>query len=431
MHRLLYLVTILLPFLISCNNQKSDPHSVPDKQTEIDSSTVEPVEIKYDNFGFRYDSSRVSDFRVKRNESLYEILDRFEVSPQQIYSITREAQKVVNLKSFRPGQNYRIYASSDTSGSISRLVWQPDAVDYVVFDWQDSLQVYKEQKEITTKHSVASAQINSSLYEAMMTQELSPMLANKLSEIYAWEIDFFGLREGDSFKIYYEKKYVDDTFYGTGEILAAEFTHRGETYKAFQFSDDRIGGYFDEEGKSVQKTLLKAPFNYNQRISSRFSHNRFHPVLKRRMPHFGVDYAAPYGTPVLSTGDGTVIEAQYRGANGNIAKIRHNNTYTTVYLHLKGFASGIRRGATVKQGEVIGYVGKTGRVTGTHLDYRIYKHGSPVNPLTVDLPASRSIPTESMKRFTQVKKYLKQKLDRIEEPTDDMMITKRPAAIAR
>lgn len=383
-----------------------------------DSSLVKPAKVTYDAYGFPYDSSMVSDFRIRPNESLYEILARYEMSPQKIYSITHEAEKVVNLRSFRPGQRYRIYASSDTSSKISRLVWQPDPVDYVVFDWQDSLNVYKKKKEITIKRTTASAEITSSLYNAMMAEDLSPLLANKLSEIYAWEIDFFSLRKGDSFKVYYEQKYVDGTFYSTGDILAAEFTHRGESHKAFKFEGEEVDGYFDEDGKSVQKALLKAPFTYNQRISSRFSSNRFHPILKRRMPHYGVDYAAPYGTPVLSVGDGTVIEAQYRGANGNIVKIRHNSTYKTAYLHLKGFASGIRKGATVEQGQVIAYVGNTGRSTGTHLDYRIYKNDQPVNPLTVDLPASRSVPKESMDRFMQVKSYLQPKLDEIDRANE-------------
>lgn len=408
---LLILVTCALFTLVSCTD-RAEKTARPDAGSGPDTVQVQQKEVNRDVYGFPYDTAMVSDFRIKRNESLYEILARYDISPQKIYTITREAEKVVNLRSFRPGQPYRVYASSDTASRISRLVWQPGPVDYVVFDWQDSLNVYREQKEVVTRRAVASAEIETSLYEAMMDKGLSPLLANKLSEIYAWEIDFFGLRKGDYFKLYYEQKFVDDEFYTTGEILAAEFTHRGETYKAFRFEGEQVDGYFDEYGRSVQKALLKAPFTYNQRISSGFSHNRFHPILKRRMPHYGVDYAAPSGTPVLSTGDGTVIEARYRGANGNIVKVRHNGTYTTAYLHLKGFARGIRPGTTVEQGQVIGYVGSTGRSTGSHLDYRIYKNDRPVNPLTVDLPASESITDASMDRFDRVRTYLQQQLNR-------------------
>lgn len=400
----------ILPFLLalflvfSCT-QKKEQNSIKESaetakvDTLAEKSDIEQAE--YDDFGFRVDTAQVRDHKVLRNESLYLILDKFDFSAQEIYTVTRQARDLIDFRSFKPGQRYRSYASLDSDKSLTRLVWQPNPLDYVVFDWQDSLQIYKSSKIVNTQTEAVSAQITSSLYETMVEEGLSPLLAYKLSEIYAWEIDFFGLRSGDSFKMVYEKKFIDDTFFEVGEIKAVEFTHRGETYPAFKYEDDNISGYFDDEGNSVQKALLKAPFKYSQRISSGFSHNRFHPVLKRRIPHYGVDYAAPHGTPVLSVGDGTVTEARYRGANGNIVKIRHNGTYETAYLHLSGFARGIKSGRSVKQGQVIGYVGKTGRVTGTHLDYRIYKNDRPVNPLTVDLPSSESIPDSSMDAFKE------------------------------
>lgn len=401
---------LILALLISCNRkteQTAEPVKI--ETLEADSTAAEIDEkIEYDDFGFRIDTASVQDLEVLRNESLYLILDKFDFSAQEIYSVTRQARDLIDVRSFKPGQRYRTYASLDDSKPLSRLVWQPNPVEYVVFDWQDSLQIYKSSKIITTETETVEAEINRSLYETMVKEGLSPLLAYELSEIYAWEIDFFGLRSGDRFRMVYEKKFIDDNFFEIGEIKAVEFTHRGETYPAFKYEDDNISGYFDDEGNSVQKALLKAPFKYSQRISSGFSHSRFHPVLKRRIPHYGVDYAAPHGTPILSVGDGTVTEARYRGANGNIVKIRHNGTYETAYLHLSGFAPGIRSGASVKQGQVIGYVGKTGRVTGTHLDYRIYKNDSPVNPLTVDLPSSESIPKSSLGAFREKKdEYLK------------------------
>lgn len=419
-------IPLLLVFIviISCNSETKQK-SLDNKEgiAKVDTShqLADSIEIEYDDFGFRVDSAKVQDHKVLRNESLYLILDKFEFSAQEIYNVTRQAKDVIDVRSFKPGQRYRIYASLDNSKPLSRLVWQPNPLDYVVFDWQDSLKIYKSSKIVTTKTETVEAEINNSLYETMVKEGLSPLLAYKLSEIYAWEIDFFSLRSGDSFRIVYEKKYIDDTFFEIGEIKAAEFTHRGDTYPAFKYEDENISGFFDEEGNSVQKALLKAPFKYGQRISSGFSRNRFHPVLKRRIPHYGVDYAAPHGTPVLSVGDGTVTEARYRGANGNIVKIRHNSTYETAYLHLSGFAGGIKNGRKVKQGQVIGYVGKTGRVTGTHLDYRIYKNNSPVNPLTVELPSSESIPDSSMDSFKKKRDHL---LDILNDSTDsDNMLT--------
>ena len=430
MQRLLTLLAAVA-VLISCNEttekkttgEKADKVAVDTLKTEAESETGE-----YDDFGFRIDTAKVQDHKVLKNESLYLILDKFDFSAQEIYAVTQQARDLIDVRSFKPGQRYRIYASLDEKGNepLKRLVWQPNPLDYVVFDWQDSLQIYKSSKMLTTQTETASAEINSSLYETMVREELSPLLAYKLSEIYAWEIDFFTLRSGDRFNIVYEKKFIDDTFFEIGEIKAASFTHRGETYNAFKYEGEKISGYFDEEGKSVQKALLKAPFKFSQRISSGFSHNRFHPVLKRRIPHYGVDYAAPHGTPVLSVGDGTVTESRYRGANGNIVKIRHNGTYETAYLHLSGFARGIKEGRSVKQGQVIGYVGKTGRVTGTHLDYRIYKNNRPVNPLTVDLPSSESIPESSMKNY---RKKLDEYMDELnisgQSGTDSMLTGNR------
>lgn len=414
------LLSVFLFFLLlvsSCKNRQPMQKNTQPVAVE-DSSAGEASEIEYDSFGFAYDSTLVKDYRVNKNESLYLILDKLDFSPGQIYYITNKAREVFDVRSLKPGQPYRTYASADPAGGISRLVWQPQPTEYVVFEWDDSLNIYKERKELTTQLAVASAEINNSLYEAITQQGLSPLMAYKLSEIYAWEIDFFGLRKGDSFRMLYEKQYLDGEFYEEGNIRAVELVHRGEMYSAYKFEDEEAGveGYFDEEGNSVQKALLKAPFTYSQRISSGFSRSRFHPVLKRRIPHYGVDYAAPYGTPVLSVGDGTVTEAQYRGANGNIVNISHNGTYETAYLHLKGFAKGIRPGTRVSQGQIIGYVGKTGRVTGTHLDYRIYKNGRPVNPLTVNLPASRAISEESKHAFDEKQRYYRERLNEIPHP---------------
>jgi murein DD-endopeptidase MepM/ murein hydrolase activator NlpD len=292
------------------------------------------------------------------------------------------------------------------------LVWQPNPIDYVVFDWKrDSLQIFKAARPLTSERATATGTIENSLYQTMNEQNTSPLLAYRMASIFAWQINFFGLREGDSYKVLYNKQYIDDEYYSIGDILAAEFEHRGQTFKAYQFSKGGVSGYFTEDGSSVQKALLKAPFKFSQRVSSGFSHNRMHPILNKRMPHYGIDYAAPYGTPVLSVGDGTVTEAQYRGANGNIVKITHNSTYRTAYLHLRGFAHGIRPGAEVSQGQIIGYVGSTGRSTGAHLDYRLYRNNRPVNPLSVELPSSDAVPDSLMADFRTVRDSLNARLE--------------------
>lgn len=392
-------------FLIGCNTEEP-VKKVELKKVSLPKDTVETVDR--DIYGLAVDSIKVSDHKVKRNESLYLILDKLDLSPQEIYTVTQKARDVVDISNIKPGQRYRTYASADSN--LSRMVWQPNPLEYVVFDWRDSLEIYKASRVLTNELAVSSGVVSNSLYQTISEEGASPLLAYKMAEIFAWQINFFGLRPGDSFNVLYNKRYIGDEFLGIGDVMAAEFTHRGETFQAYNFRHAETNGYFTEDGQSVEKALLKAPFKFSQRISSHFSHSRYHPILKKRMPHYGVDYAAPTGTPILAVGDGMVTEAQYRGANGNIVKINHNASYRTAYLHLRGFANGIHRGARVKQGQIIGYVGSTGRSTGPHLDYRLYKNNNPVNPLTVDLPSSEAVPDSLMDAFKKVRDSLDKQL---------------------
>jgi murein DD-endopeptidase MepM/ murein hydrolase activator NlpD len=399
---------VLSLVMLACTS-KSEIHQTREKVKEVPRDSA--VAHTFDSYGIKIDSLEVETYRVKRNESLYVILDKFDFSPREIYSITQQVRHFVDIREIRPGQKYRTYSSADSTEGLAQMVWQTNPIDYLVFDWQkDSLQIYKAARPLKSETVATAGTIQNSLYQTVSEQGSSRLLAFKMAEIFAWQINFFGLRDGDSFNVLYNKQFIDEDFYGIGEILAAEFIHRGEKFRAYKFSHGDINGYFTESGESVQKALLKAPFKFSQRVSSHFSSSRYHPILKKRMPHYGVDFAAPHGTPVLAVGDGTVTEAQYRGANGNIVKVTHNKTYRTAYLHLSGFADGIYRGAKVKQGQIIGYVGNTGRSTGTHLDYRLYRNNKPVNPLTVDLPSSKSVPDSLMDEFLTVRDELNYKL---------------------
>lgn len=366
-------------------------------------------DVELDSYGYNVINAEIEEGRVKRNESLYLILQDLDVDPQTIYEINRESKGVFQSNRVKPGQQYIVYKNSKNSQAY-RLILHKDALDYVIFEWENGVKVSSGKKEVKKEISEASGVITSSLYESLVEQDKNILIANRLSEIFAWQIDFFRLYPGDNYKLIYEKQFVDGKPYGIGEILAAQFEHNGRTYDAYYFEGEKSIGFYDSEGNGVQKALLKAPFKFSQRISSSFNRNRFHPVLKRRLPHTGVDYAAPIGTPVLSVGDGEVTEAQYRGPNGNIVKIRHNGTYATAYLHLNGFAKGITPGTRVRQGQVIGYVGRTGRVTGVHLHYMLYKNGQPVNPLTIDLPPSKAIDESERSEFEDLMKRLKEQM---------------------
>lgn len=235
----------------------------------------------------------------------------------------------------------------------------------------------------------------------MIDNDLHPMLAIELSEIYAWSIDFFGLQKGDSFKVIYEEEYIDTISNGIKHILAASFSHAGSEIYAIPLIQDGEESYYDLEGNSLRKAFLKAPLRFS-RISSRYSNSRLHPILRIRRPHHGVDYAAPAGTPVHAIGDGRVIMREYQGGAGRIVKIRHNSVYTTAYMHLRAYGKGITVGKYVKQGDIIGYVGSTGLSTGPHLDFRFYKNGHAVDPLKVKAPPVLPVSEDNIEKFDKV-----------------------------
>jgi murein DD-endopeptidase MepM/ murein hydrolase activator NlpD len=236
-----------------------------------------------------------------------------------------------------------------------------------------------------------------------------------MSQIYAWQIDFYRLQPGDNFRVIYEEEYVDSQMVGVGNILGAYFYNYGKEYYAIPFVQDSIYQYFDEEGNSLRKEFLKTPLEF-ARISSRFSSRRFHPVLKTYRPHNGVDYAAPTGTPIRTVGDGVVVEASYTRGNGNYVKIRHNSVYTTMYLHMSRFGKGIKRGTTVAQGDVIGYVGSTGLATGPHLHFMFFMNGSYVDPLKVEIPPSHPVKEELREEYERQKRLVMEELNKLIVP---------------
>ena len=286
-------------------------------------------------------------------------------------------------------------------------IYLPDRRRAVILHLTDTPHVEYTEKPLIIEERCAEAVIESSLWNAMVSRDLPVELALELSEIYAWTIDFFALQQGDSIRVCYDEQFVDSTRVGIGRIYASHFYHGGRWQQAYWFdlADSVSGevlcrGYFDEKGQSLRKAFLKAPLNY-KRISSHFSYARKHPVFKIVRPHTGVDYAAPTGTPVVSIGDGTVVEKGYKGQAGNMVKIRHNSTYTTAYLHLSKFAN-IAVGQHVSQGELIGYVGATGAATGPHLDFRVWKNGSPIDPLKMESPPVDPVPDKYRPQFDSV-----------------------------
>ncbi len=395
------------------NGNGENPAPVEHEMISIDNlEEIKPLPPR-DPYGFRLDEEglEITEANIRRNENLYLILRRYDLSPLAIHHIQQASAGVANLNRMQPGQDYRIYKRE---GTPFAMVWHRSLVDYTIFYFEDDEYLVENGSiPIEYREAETAGIISGSLYETVRRKGVSQRLGVELSEVFGWEIDFFALRSGDHFRVIYDNTYANGEYLGIGDIKAAEFQHRGRTVRAYYFDNGYRRGYFDAEGNSMEKELLMAPFRYNQRISSGFSRSRFHPILRERRPHYGTDYAAPTGTPIISVGDGVVTEARYRGGNGNIVQIRHNDQYRTAYLHLSRFASGIRPGVRVEQGQVIGYVGQTGLATGPHLCYRLYEHGQPINSVTADLPSAESLEEEFIDEFLPLVEYYDGRLDQM------------------
>ncbi|SDC31082.1 M23 family metallopeptidase [Williamwhitmania taraxaci] len=349
-------------------------------------------------YGIPVDSFNIEKVPITRNQTLGTILNARNLSNAQIFELETKAAGVIDMRKIRAGNVLKFFTSSDSLQRLAYMVYEVSPVEYVVFSFGDSITVVKNQKDVVSIRRKASGTIQTSLWEAMVKDSLPPSLVLDLSDIYAWTIDFFAIQKGDGFEVIYDELYIDKKSVGVGKIYGARFTHRGEPYLAVSFDQDSIQEYWDEIGNNLRKAFLKAPLKFS-RISSRFSRSRFHPVLRIYRPHTGVDYAAPTGTPVMSIGDGTVIGRAYSGGGGNGVKIRHNASYSTGYLHLSAYGKGIHVGARVKQGQIIGYVGQTGYATGPHLDFRVWKNGTAVNPLLVKAPPVEPMKKENMAAY--------------------------------
>lgn len=391
------LLSIVILFITSCNT--------PQKQAENSSEEIVVVEPNL-LFDIPVDSFLIEKEKVKRNQNLSDILLKQNVSYSRISQLVDIAKPVCDVRKIKAGNNYYLFKDQDSLQTLRYFAYEKNRVEYVVFDLNDTIRATAGKKEIIRVLDTIEGTVNSSLWNAMVDNNANPELANELSDIYSWTIDFFGIQKGDSYRIFYEQLIVDEDTFGIGKVFAAQFNHIGSDYNAYYFEQDSIGEFFDEEGKSLRKTFLKAPLKF-KRVSSRFSNSRYHPVLKIRRPHHGVDYAANSGTPVYTIGDGVVSRKGYqKRGGGNYISIKHNGTYSTTYMHLRGFAKGMYVGKTVKQSDLIGYVGSTGLSTGPHLDFRVYKNGHAIDPLKLKSPSAKPVDSLYLQDFYHLRDSL-------------------------
>ena len=361
-------------------------------------------------YGLKADSFHIEESTVARNQNLSDILLDRGVSAQTVDQLAKNSVSVFDVRKMRVGNRYTMFYSMDTNRRPLYLVYENNNVDYYIYSLTGSLLVTAGKQKVTSKRQTASGVITSSLWNAMKESNISPLLAIQLSDIYAWTIDFFAIQRGDQFTVIYDEDFVNGESIGIGKIYSASFTQGGTDFYAIRFTQEDGDSFFDQKGNSLRKAFLKAPLKFSH-ISSRFSNNRMHPVLRIVRPHHGVDYAAATGTPVHSIGDGFVIQKSYQPAGGgNFVKIKHNSVYTTSYMHLSKFATGLRAGSHVRQGEVIGYVGMTGLASGPHLDFRVYMNGTAVDPLKIKSEPAEPVKPANLAKFNVVRDSVLQQL---------------------
>ncbi|MCC8144430.1 MAG: peptidoglycan DD-metalloendopeptidase family protein [Tannerellaceae bacterium] len=393
------LISVLTINLFLCTNYKQAEE--PEISIEKDSTVV--------HYPFGIDTSlfRVAEYTIKSGDNIGGIFNRLGFAASRVDSICKAASGVLDPTKLRVGMHYMTFSNQESPEKIAYIAFAKSQTDYAVIDLgRDSIVAYEYNKPVTYKRHYAEGTLNTSLWNVLKASGANPLLALKISDVFAWQIDFFDIKNGDSFEVIYDVAYIDDTTaLHVASIEGAIFKHQGKEYTAIPFTQDSIFEYFDAEGNSLRKAFLKAPLDFF-RITSRFTNSRFHPVLKRYRAHHGVDYAAPVGMPVKSIGAGTVIAKGYESGGGNYIKVKHNSIYTTSYMHLSKFAKDIQIGSHVQQGQEIGYVGSTGLSTGPHLDFRVYKNGQPIDPLTMEAPPSLPVKPELTDSFLVIKQQV-------------------------
>ena len=417
-------IFIILIFLVSC---KDETANTTNENSVATLAVIEEPEI-VERYGFNLNDFTVQHDTVKNGDSFGELMLSNKVDYPKIAKISQDFKDTFDVRRIRVGKPYVILKSKDTTETAQIFIYENDAINYTVVDLRDSVVAYKDKKEVKYVEREASGIIETSLSEAILEQGIDYNVTNNLSEVYAWTIDFFRLQKGDKFKVIYEEKYINDSIYaGAGPIESAYFEHNGKPIYAFAYENDslkNIVDYFDEEANNLRRTFLRAPVKFS-RISSRYN-------LKRRIryygyklrPHKGTDYAAPIGTPIMATADGTVTESTRRGGNGKYVKVRHNGTYSTQYLHMK--KQNVRKGEFVRQGDVIGWVGMTGNTGGPHVCYRFWRNGRQVDPLKEELPQAEPL-AESLRpdyyAFITPKKDQLDCIEYVEKPKEEELLT--------
>ena len=391
-----------------------------------DINFTEPIPVEKINmaYGFALDNYKVVEGKIKKNQFLSDLLLPHNVSYQTLDKVVKKATDVFDVRKLRVGKEYMVLAPKEEGASAQYFIYEPSPFEYVVYNLQDETDVKIIKRKVDTRVVENSGVVESSLWNAIVGNDMSYQIAAKMESAFAWSVDFHHIQKEDKFKLIYEELFIEGESVGVGQIKAATFKHYDKSHHAYYFEDKSYSGYFDEEGRPMKKAFLKSPVNF-ARISSAYNLKRFHPVLRRVKAHLGTDYAAPYGTPILAVASGTVTKASRSRGNGNYVKIRHDKTYETQYLHMQKFAKGMRSGVQVKQGEVIGYVGATGLATGPHVCFRFWKNGKQVDHRKENLPPPDPMTGESLENFKALQVDLGAKLAKVQFLEDKDGVTSK------
>lgn len=367
-----------------------------------------------EQFGFKFSDFNVLHDTVQSGDTFGTVIENQNLGDKQVYDIIAKVRDSFNVRSIRIGKPFTLLRSKDRHKKLQVLVYQPDRGSYYVIDFRDSVAVYKKTRPVRIKQRTIAGSLDGSLSDALNKQGVDAALANKLTKVYAWSIDFFKLKKGDKFGVTFTERYIDDTIYdGVDSLKAAFFEYKGKLIYAFPFAQNQNSGkldYYDDQGKALKNFFLKSPLKFVN-ITSRFTKNRFHPVQHIWKAHKGTDYAAPRGTPIMTTASGIVEQTGYSAGNGNFVKVKHDRTYSTQYLHMSKIL--VRRGQRVTQGSFIGKVGSTGLATGPHVCYRFWKNGVQVDALRLKLPNSQPMESKNLPRFMAQIRPLKRELDSV------------------
>jgi len=390
---------LLIATLLSCN--KSDKGN----------TSKEPIVVA---FGFTLNHFDVVHDTIQDGDTFGSILEMQNLGNLKVYDIVEKVKDTFDVRKMRIDKPYTILRAKGKSKKIRAFIYQPDRLSYYVIDLKDSIKVYKHIEPVTIRRRTIAGKLDGSLSETLVKKGVDGALAVSISKVYAWSIDFFKLQKDDKFAVTFTERYINDSIYdGVDSLQCAFFEYKGKLVYAFPFSQDIHSNkleYFDEQGKTLKNFFLKAPLKFVN-ITSHYSRNRFHPVQQIWKAHKGTDYAAPYGTPIMTTAAGIVEQTGYTAGNGNYVKVKHNKTYSTQYLHMSKIIA--RRGQRVNQGDIIGKVGSTGLATGPHVCYRFWKNGVQVDALRLRLPNSEPMSKKNLPRFVEQITPLKKELDRV------------------